>query len=73
MPTIGQPEQEKLAREWSAKYGWHVLHASDLANFTPGTEGMPGVHVRVTAPGPEAEMREWLQTRNAHAPIPLSP
>ena len=73
VPTIGQPEQEKLAREWSAKYGWHVLHASDLANFTPGTEGMPGVHVRVTAPGPEAEMREWLQTRNAHAPIPLSP
>lgn len=59
VPTVGQPEQESLAREWARLHGWTELHASELAAFEPGeARGRP---VQVAGPGPEALMQDWLQ------------
>ena len=59
VPTVGQPEQESLAREWARLHGWTALHASELAAFEPGeARGRP---VQVAGPGPEALMQDWLQ------------
>jgi len=59
VPTVGQPEQEDLARDWHRLHGWTALRASDIATFEPREAG--GRPVRVDSPGPEALMRDWLQ------------
>lgn len=58
VPTIGQPEQERLAREWSRMHGWTTLRTPDIASFTPGP--MAGRTVVATGTGPEVAMRTWL-------------
>ena len=59
VPTIGQPEQERLAAAWHRHHGWTTVHVRDLHAYRPGP--MTGQTVVTDAPGPLAEMRGWLQ------------
>ena len=50
VPTVGQPEQEGLAREWSQKHGWTTVQANDLATFAPLKATGPWSRSAVPAP-----------------------
>lgn len=70
IPTIGQPEQEDLARDWNRKHGWTALHARELAAFEPRqAQGRP---VEATGPGPDALMANWLQMEPVMEPEPAT-
>ena len=58
VPTVGQPEQEGLARAWSRKHGWTTVEAADLATFAPLKA--TGRVVEVDRTGPESILRSWL-------------
>ena len=58
VPTVGQPEQEGLARAWSLKHGWTTVQAADLATFAPLKA--TGRVVEVDRAGPESILRSWL-------------
>lgn len=59
IPTIGQPEQETLAREWAWKHGWTTLKASELTTFRPGH--MAGDPVFAHSAGATPLLQEWFQ------------
>lgn len=68
VPTVGQPEQEGLARDWHRKHGWTTVQAADLATFAPiNATGSP---VRVDSAGPESTLRSWL---NLEPEAPIGP
>lgn len=58
VPTVGQPEQEGLARAWNRKHGWTTVQAADLATFAP--LNATGRVVEVDSAGPESILRSWL-------------
>ena len=58
VPTVGQPEQEGLARAWHRTYGWTAIQAADLATFAPLKA--TGRVVEVDSAGPESILRSWL-------------
>ena len=58
VPTVGQPEQEKLALEWERRFGWTRLQSKNIADFSPGP--MKGSLVEVAMDGPESTMESWL-------------
>ena len=35
VPTVGQPEQEKLAKRWSNEWGWKTLQTQEIPHFRP--------------------------------------
>ena len=58
VPTLGQPEQEQLARHWRSAHGWPTLDVRHLAGHTfTASEAQP---VSSELPSPEARLRKWL-------------
>lgn len=71
VPTIGQPEQEQLARRWADQHGWAMLSTPEIAGYTPSAP--PGMPVKSAAAGPENRIRHWLRNtvgRNSDAAHP---
>jgi len=62
VPTVGQPEQESLARAWNRKHGWTTIHAAELATFAP--LHATGRVVEADSVGPESILRSWLNAPN---------
>ena len=58
VPTVGQPEQEKLALDWERRFGWTRLQSKNIADFSPGP--MKGSTVEVAMASPESTMQTWL-------------
>ncbi len=58
VPTIGQPEQEQLARDWHRKHGWATLKSQDIPDFRPGP--MPGAPVPLDTIASEDILKTWL-------------
>ena len=58
VPTLGQPEQEYLARFWHREHGWPTLHPNDVAGHPLGErEGQP---ISIELAVPTDLMRRWL-------------
>lgn len=58
VPTLGQPEQEQLARHWHSAHGWPTLDVRHLAGHTfAASEAQP---VSSELPNLEARLRKWL-------------
>jgi len=58
VPTIGQPEQEDLARLWQRRHGWPTLRAKDIPGHTfKDDDAQP---VSCDLHDPAAHMAHWL-------------
>ena len=58
VPTLGQPEQEYLARFWNREHDWPTLHPNDVAGHRLGErEGQP---ISIELAVPTDLMRRWL-------------
>lgn len=71
IPTVGQPEQEILARDWAWKHGWTTLKATELATFRPGP--MAGDPVVADSPDATRLLQAWFQWQGVRAHTLLTP
>jgi hypothetical protein len=60
VPTIGQPEQERLAHRWQREWGWTLLHSAEIADFRP--ESATGKFPPASISDPIRLMGNWLGT-----------
>ncbi len=67
VPTLGQPEQELLAKHWNRVHGWTTLRTSDIAAFKP--DGSQGRQVQIEGENPMDLMQDWLQLAPVEAPL----
>ena len=58
VPTVGQPEQEGLAKRWSNEWGWKTLQTQEIPHFRPSAP--TGRFPSAEAPCPERLMGDWL-------------
>ena len=70
VPTVGQPEQELLAKHWNRVHGWTTLRTSDIADFKP--DGSRGRQVQAEGEDPMDLMQDWLQLAPVEAPVSIA-